>query len=143
MAPHASCHSLVVVCRWSRPRRPRFSHLSPLAFHVATCRFDTTLLPYSDSVGEGKWLSMGVALSITPASPCGVDTTRGATVTGYKPSHDWHKPRRQGLLPTVGGILGSHWTAIARLKLGSPHTEEEEETLFDPKSANVQCITLQ
>ena len=59
----------------------------------------------------------------TPASPCGVDTTRGATVTGYKPSRDWRKARRQGLLPTVGGILGSHWTAIARLKLGSPQTE--------------------
>ena len=59
----------------------------------------------------------------TPASPCGVDTTRGATVTGYKPSRDWRKARRQGLLPTVGGILGSHWTAITRLKLGSPQTE--------------------
>ena len=59
----------------------------------------------------------------TPASPCGVDTTRGAAVTGYKPSHDWRKARRQGLLPKVGGILGSHWTAIARLKLGSPQTE--------------------
>ena len=47
----------------------------------------------------------------TPASPCGVDTTRGAAVrpsTGYNPSHDWRKARRQGLLPTVGGILGSH-----------------------------------
>ena len=59
----------------------------------------------------------------TPASPCGVDTTRGATATGYKPSFDWRKARRQGLLPTVGGILGSHWTAIARLKLGTPQTE--------------------
>ena len=59
----------------------------------------------------------------TPASPCGVDTTRGAPVTGYKPSHDWRKARRQGLLPTVGGILGSHWRAIARLKLYSPQTE--------------------
>ena len=56
----------------------------------------------------------------TPASPYGVDTTRGATVTGYKPSRDWRKARRQGLLPTVGRILASHWTAIARLKLGSP-----------------------
>ena len=43
----------------------------------------------------------------TPASPCGVDTTRGAAVTGYKPSHDWRKARCQGLLPTVRGILGS------------------------------------
>ena len=59
----------------------------------------------------------------TSASPCGGDTTRGAAVTGYKPSHDWRKARRQGLIPTVGGIVGSHWTAIARLKLGSPQPE--------------------
>ena len=78
-------------------------HTSELASHT-----DTTAL----QTGED-----------TPASPCGVDTTRGATVTGYKPSFDWRKARRQGLLPTVGGILGSHWTAIARLKLGSPQTE--------------------
>ena len=45
-----------------------------------------------------------------------VDTTD----TSYKPSLDWRRARRQGLLPTVGEILGSHWTAIARLKLGSP-----------------------
>ena len=50
-----------------------------------------------------------------------VYATRGATDTGYKPSLDWRRSRRQGLLPTVGEILGSHWTAIARLKLGSPH----------------------
>ena len=28
--------------------------------------------------------------------------------------------RRQGLLSTVGEILGSHWTATARLKLAAP-----------------------
>ena len=49
-----------------------------------------------------------------------VDTTRGATNTGYKPSLDWRRTRPQGLLPTLGEILGSHWTAVARLKLGSP-----------------------
>ena len=49
-----------------------------------------------------------------------LDTTRGATDTGYMPSLDWRRAWRQGLLPTVGEILGSHWTAIARLKLGSP-----------------------
>ena len=49
-----------------------------------------------------------------------VDSTWGATDTGYKPSLDWRRARRQGLLPMVGEILGSHWTAIARLKLGSP-----------------------
>ena len=40
----------------------------------------------------------------TPASHCSVDTTRGATVTGYKPSRDWRKPRHPGLVPTVGGL---------------------------------------
>ena len=29
----------------------------------------------------------------------------------------------QGLLSTVGEILGSHWTATARLKLGSPQPD--------------------
>ena len=48
-----------------------------------------------------------------------VDTTRGATDIGYKPLLHWCRARRQGLLPTVGEILGSHWTAIARLKPGS------------------------
>ena len=67
----------------------------------------------------------------TPASPCGVDTTRGASVTGYKPSHDWRKARRPGLLLTVGGILkglpgrgqlspASSWTA-PRQKGAVPH----------------------
>ena len=49
-----------------------------------------------------------------------MDTPWGATDTGYKPSLNWRTARRQGLLPTVGEILRSHWTAIARLKLGSP-----------------------
>ena len=49
-----------------------------------------------------------------------VDTTRGATDTGYKPSLDWRRARRQELLPTLGEVLGSHWTTTARLKLGSP-----------------------
>ena len=33
---------------------------------------------------------------------------------------NWRRARRQGLLSTVGEILGSHWTATAHLKLGSP-----------------------
>ena len=49
----------------------------------------------------------------------GVDATRGATDTGYKPTLDWCRARRQGLLPMVGKILESHWTANARLKLGN------------------------
>ncbi|KAK3875304.1 hypothetical protein Pcinc_019821 [Petrolisthes cinctipes] len=50
----------------------------------------------------------------------GVDTTREATDTGYKPSLNWRRARRQGLLPAVGEIFESHWTASACLKLGSP-----------------------
>ena len=84
--------------------------------HISSPRHTSELASHSDTTA----LQTG---EDTPASPCGVDTTRGATVTGYKPSRDWRKARRQGLLPTVGGILGSHWTAIARLKLGSPQTE--------------------
>ena len=51
-----------------------------------------------------------------------VDTTRGATDTSYKPSLNWCRALRQGLLPTVGEILRSNWTANARLKLGSPQS---------------------
>ena len=50
----------------------------------------------------------------------GVDTTRGTTVTGYKLPLDWRRAQRQGSFSLVGGILSSHWTAIARHKLGSP-----------------------
>ena len=49
-----------------------------------------------------------------------VDTSRGVTETGYKPSLAWRRAWSRALLPTVGEILGSHWTTIARLKLGSP-----------------------
>ena len=50
----------------------------------------------------------------------GVDRTRETTVTGYKPSLNWRRVQRQGLLLTVREIFVSHWTATARLKLGSP-----------------------
>ena len=57
----------------------------------------------------------------TPASPSASTQHREQQIrTGYKPSLDWPRAWRQGLLPTMGEILGSHWTAIARLKLGSP-----------------------
>ena len=82
-------HGQQPVLHISSPR-----HTSELASHT-----DTTAL----QTGED-----------TPASPCGVDTTRGATVTGYKPLRDWRKARRQRLLPTVGGVLGSHWTCSYR-----------------------------
>ena len=52
----------------------------------------------------------------------GVDSTREATDTGYKPSLNWHRVWCQGLLPTVGEIFVSHWTATACLKLGSPQS---------------------
>ena len=60
VTPRASWRSLAMACRWSR--RARISHLSPLAFQVAKGRFDTTLRPQGHYAGEGKWLSMGVAL---------------------------------------------------------------------------------
>ena len=71
LTPRASWQPLAVACRWSR--RARISHLLPLAFRVATGKFDTTLRPYSSSAGDGRWLSIGVALStvephVTPAS---------------------------------------------------------------------------
>ncbi|KAK3895457.1 hypothetical protein Pcinc_000799 [Petrolisthes cinctipes] len=50
----------------------------------------------------------------------GVDRTQEATDTCYKPSLNWHRVRRKGLLLTVGEIFESHWTATTRLKLGSP-----------------------
>ena len=43
------------------------SHLLPLTFHVATGKFDTTLRPYSSSAGDGRWLSISVALSTSRA----------------------------------------------------------------------------
>ena len=52
----------------------------------------------------------------------GVDSTREATDTSYKPSLNWHRVQHQGLLPTVGEILVSHWTATTCLKLGSPQS---------------------
>ena len=61
-------HGQQPVLHISSPR-----HTSELASHT-----DTTAL----QIGED-----------TPASPCGVDTTRGATVIGYKPSRDWRKAR--------------------------------------------------
>ena len=72
-------------------------HTSELASNTRT-QTKTTIQPGED----------------TPASPYDVDTTRGATVIGYKPLLDRRKAWRQGLLPLVEGILGSHWTAIAR-----------------------------
>jgi len=50
----------------------------------------------------------------------GVDTTRGAAVTGYKLPLNWCRARRQGLLLMVGEILGSQWTATARPSWAAP-----------------------
>ena len=81
--------------------------------HISLPRHTSELASHTDTTAQQTGED-------TPALPCGVDTTRGATATGYKPSRDWRKARRQGLLPTVGGVLGSHWTAIACLKRDSP-----------------------
>ncbi len=56
---------------------------------------------------------------VTPASPHSVEPTQEATATVYKPTRDWRKVWRHGLLPTMGEILGTRWTATARLKLDS------------------------
>ena len=52
----------------------------------------------------------------------GVDSTWEATDTVYKPSLNWHRVWCQGLLPMVGEIFVSHWTATTCLKLGSPQS---------------------
>ena len=49
-----------------------------------------------------------------------VNMAQGATDTSYRPLLDWCRALLQGLLPMVGEILGSRWTATAHLKLGSP-----------------------
>ena len=63
----------------------RISHLLPLAFHVATGKFDTTLRPYGSSAGDGRWLSISVALStveplVTPTSVEPVQEPVGSAV---------------------------------------------------------------
>ena len=51
----------------------------------------------------------------TPASPHGVDTTREAAVTGYKPyCLTGVEQGARGYLLTVGEILGSQWTHIPK-----------------------------
>ena len=65
------------------------------------------------------WVTQVLHIEDTPASPHGVDTTREAAVTGYKPyCLIGVEQGARGLLSTVIEILGSHWTATARLKLG-------------------------
>ena len=49
-----------------------------------------------------------------------LNQTRGTLVTSYKSKADWRKLGRYGLSLTVGEVLASHWSATARLKLGSP-----------------------
>jgi hypothetical protein len=58
----------------------------------------------------------------TPASRQQKEKHGKQQSTGYKPQTDWHRERCQGLLPTVGETIRSHWTATACLKLGSPQS---------------------
>ena len=44
----------------------------------------------------------------TPALPTGVGKTRGTAFTGYKPSLDWRRVRRQGPFQMVGETIMSH-----------------------------------
>ena len=50
----------------------------------------------------------------------GVDSTREATDTSYKPSLNWHRVWCQGLLLMVGEIFMSHWTATGLPQAGQP-----------------------
>ncbi len=89
-----------------------------------------------DYIGEAeRWiLTTGhPRISIHSAQACALDkslqcrcssdnTTQETAVTSYKPRVDWHKLGRYGLSPTVGGIIVSHWSANASLKLGSPQS---------------------
>ena len=56
---YASAGRFHLVAAW----RARISHILPLAFHVATGKCDTILLPYSSSVEYGRWLSIRVGIS--------------------------------------------------------------------------------
>ena len=71
------------------------------------------------------------SISISPAQACALERslqlhctseepTREVAVTGYKSTLDWRRAGRHGLSSTVGGIIAPHWSATARLKLGSP-----------------------
>ncbi|CAM5093712.1 unnamed protein product [Natator depressus] len=49
-----------------------------------------------------------------------INTTQKAAVTGSKLLLDWHRVERQGLSPTVGEIIISHWITTVRHKTGQP-----------------------
>ena len=70
-------------------------------------------------------------ISISPAQACtwrcyssvAVPATkpiRETTVTSSKPRAHWRKLGRYRSSSAVGGIIASHWSTTARLKLGSP-----------------------
>ena len=55
------------------------------------------------------------SLTFTSAS-----TTRKTAVMGYKSLLNLRRAGRHGLSSLVGGTIVTHWSTIARLKLGSP-----------------------
>ena len=57
---------------------------------------------------------------VTPALSSDFNKTREVAVTSEKLKPIGVGDKRLGLLPTVGEIIASHWTATARLKLSAP-----------------------
>ena len=75
------------------------------------------------------WASQGLHTHLPRLAPWrghssltvfGESTTRKTAVTSDKSLLNWRRVGRYGLSSTVGGIFVSHWSAIARLQLGSP-----------------------
>ena len=69
----------------------------------------------SISLAQACALERSFQLHCTSEEP-----TRKVAVTGYKSTLDWRRVGRHKLSSTVGGIIAPHWSATARLKLGSP-----------------------
>ena len=97
------CQTYCSAFLWTTPARPR----------GGSCRLGNPGSPHTPP-RLAPW--RGHSSATVPAT----ETTRETADTGYKPRAYWRELGRQGLSPTVGGIFASHWSAIARLKLGSP-----------------------
>ena len=78
--------------------------------------------------GPGVWAAQGLHIFSPRPAPwrghsslvTGESTMRKTAVTSDKSLLNWHRVWRYGLSSTMGGIIVSHWSAIARLKPGSP-----------------------
>ena len=77
-------------------------------------------------------------LEMTNSFAIRVDTTRGTTDTGYKPSIGVERGAK-GLLPTVEEILGSQRTAVTHLKLDS---SQPVGTVPPPSAILIGCMGI-